>query len=105
MIVEILSSAALFALGAIVGAYLGRAALSIDTATSLGAAPVKPSVVVNVPADYRPLPSLSTDAKVISGEKAVLWYSVYCKTMETDYEDSNDAIRAANEAVSKVFPR
>lgn len=60
----------------------------------------QPRVIVNMPADAKILPQMAGD-KVIAGERAVLWYSVYCKAMENGYKDY--AADDANQAVVSVF--
>ena len=67
-------------------------------------APSGPSVVVNMPeggtplAEYTNHPSVGTNT--ISGERAILWWTVYSKTLdktgyiESSKEAANDAVRA-----------
>ncbi len=64
-------------------------------------APDSPRVVVNMPADYTPMASLPPTE--IEGAKAVLWWTVYEKCLDAAYQDSDDAISAADAAVDKVF--
>lgn len=59
-----------------------------------------PRVVVNLPADAKILPQMDGD-KVIAGERAILWYSVYCKA--TDDGSVAFAADDADQAVETVF--
>lgn len=64
-----------------------------------------PQIIVNMPADARPLAQLApveVNAE-ISGQRAVLWWTVYAKTVETDYEGSAEAITAADAAVLAAY--
>lgn len=59
-----------------------------------------PRVVVNLPADAKILPQMDGD-KVIAGERAILWHSVYCKAI--DDGSVAFAVDDANQAVETVF--
>jgi hypothetical protein len=59
-------------------------------------------VIVNVPDGYQPLTPVPSDT-TIDGERARLWWTVYEKTLDDSYTDSDDAIEAADAAVDKVF--
>ncbi len=61
-------------------------------------------IVVNMPKDAQPLATLTPSeppTKVITQERAILWWSVFKAMSDRGYD--NAAIRAANEAVDKVY--
>ena len=74
--------------------------------------PVKPpsQVVVNMPADAKPLaaltPVVSPNAKVIAEERAVLYWTIYHASLERSGNATwatEAATAAAKEAVDKVY--
>lgn len=77
------------------------------TSSVAGSAPYpdRPQVIVNVPADYRPLDPLTAEGKpALVGEQALLWYSVFAKAMDVE-GDTFWAKAAADEAVRTVYRR
>ncbi len=61
-----------------------------------------PEIVVYLDKDAkRPATLPLPDGKIVTGERAALWWTVFEKAIET--EDSDDATYAANEAVETVF--
>lgn len=60
-----------------------------------------PEVIVYIPSGAT-LPKPATDAKVITGDKAVLWYTVYHETLEKG-DNSDWARDAADDAVDHVY--
>jgi hypothetical protein len=64
----------------------------------------KPTVVVNMPADAKPLATLTAlpDTKVITSERAVLWWTVYKETLERT-ELCDTSVRAADQALVAVY--
>ncbi len=104
----ILASLASFVIGVIIGCICRDANNKSDLIPtgSILSSP-KPSIIINVPSDYKPLESLppmaDCPATTLQGEAARLWYTVYKETLDTPGEDSIDAKNAANEAVEAVF--
>lgn len=71
-----------------------------------------PKVVVQMPHDAKPLVTLapvqSPDTKIITQDRAVLWYTVFNKVISVtrppiDGNDIQIAVRAANDAVDKAY--
>ncbi len=62
----------------------------------------KPQIVVNMPADAQPLATLSTDAKVIGSDRAVLWYTIFDASIKAGATTAG-AVDRANAAVDKVY--
>jgi len=62
-----------------------------------------PRVIVNIPADSKPLQSLPDD-KVVSGDKAVLWWTVYKATLDKGWS-SDAATIAAERAIKSVYSK
>ncbi len=61
-------------------------------------------VIVNIPPDFKPIAPLPGDTS-IEGQKAVLWYTVFQATLDSDLDMSPErATDAANKAVNKCFP-
>lgn len=65
-----------------------------------------PQIVVNMPKDGLPLeqlatPVISSDAKVITQERAVLWWTVFSKMADKGYTSS--AADIADRAVNTVY--
>lgn len=108
--------------GLIVGYYGGYQAKTegLTVEEAIGAAPREPKqeqplVVVNPPKDAQTLSQLGEDGKVITGEKAVVYYSVLCKTLDAltadgygghdpaSTSDVEDATTAAEDAVRTLF--
>lgn len=65
--------------------------------------PRSPQVIVNMPADAKPLAELEKSPSIsVSEERAVLWWTVYKYTFEkTGF--SSTAYIAANQAVDKIY--
>lgn len=69
-----------------------------------------PQVVVNVPTDYKPLPTLD-GKEVIVGERALLYHAVFVKALaelgrspsSEPADDVRNASEAASDAVNKVY--
>lgn len=61
----------------------------------------KPQTIVYIPSGAS-LPVPAKDAKTITGDKAVLWYTVYEKTMDKGW-NCNDAKNCADDAVETVY--
>lgn len=63
-----------------------------------GVASSRSAVVVNVPADYKPLATMPKDTKVLANEKAILWWTVYSAAIDHHREyptsDATQAIQA-----------
>ncbi len=99
----IISHIGVAACGLLLGGFIATAYAEFRR-VSEGATTVseEPRIVVNVPADYKPLQTLDGQ-EVVIGEKAVLWWTVFNKTINTDYETASDAVDAANAAVDKVY--
>lgn len=78
-------------------------ALAILIAALFGAP--RPTVIVNMPADARPLSSLTQPGdKVIGPERAVLWWSVYSKAIESPSSLTREqAANYADRAVAAVY--
>lgn len=75
------------------------------TETSSG----NPQIVVNVPADYKPLQTLDGKVVVVE-EKAVLWYSCFRAALDAQNtaicpSDIEACREAADAAVNKVYGR
>lgn len=66
----------------------------------------EPQIIVNLPQDAKPLEQLPTpikrDTKVIEGDRAVLWWTVYYYSMEKGV-DTAYARYNANSAVENVY--
>lgn len=60
-----------------------------------------PQVVVNMPADAKPLSVLDDHPKVVGGDRATLWYTVYHETYLTS--SARAAADAADRAVLTVY--
>lgn len=90
------SSVARFALTLLCGG-------SIILAIFLLSLPQSPQVIVNMPADAKPLAELEKNPSIsISEERAVLWWTVYKYTLEKTGFSSTSYI-AANQAVEKAY--
>lgn len=63
--------------------------------------PKRPTVIVNMPADAKPLSVLETHGQVVGPDRAVLWFTVYDKTYACS--GSEAAVRAADHAVMMVY--
>lgn len=61
-----------------------------------------PQVVVQMPQDAEPLSQLPPNTKVVAGDRAVLWWTVYSRTLQ-DLSNSDWARFAADAAVDKVY--
>jgi hypothetical protein len=79
-------------------------------ASSISPANTNPSIVVNVPAEFKPIGGLPPTE--IEGARAALWYTVYAKAIEgftgdgawtLDSDDETEACNSATKAVDKVF--
>lgn len=64
----------------------------------------RPSVIVNMPADAKPLSQLTqpTD-KVIGSERAVLWWTIYQATLTGPYGSPSAAADSADRAVRSAY--
>lgn len=59
-------------------------------------------IVINMPADARPLEQLTQPGdKIVGPDRAVLWWTVYSKTLSMS--GSYLAVNAADAAVDKVY--
>ena len=94
--------------GFFISRFWDRAIASSPDSTS---SPDRPPVVVNVPADYKPLQTLD-GKEVVVGEKAVLYWTVLRAAMDELSSNGGyltctelaEAREAADAAVDKVFP-
>lgn len=86
-------------LGLVLGFWLCNQFLS--TVPFSPSEPRAPQVIINVPADFKPIESLPPTA--IEGAKASLWYTVYKATLDDDQCSVDSCIAAADAAVTKVF--
>lgn len=93
-------------IGYILGFVTAKLTAKLPLFSSGSSTPVSPQIVVNVPAEFKPLDTLPPTA--IEGARASLWWTVYQRTVEAaaegGYSDEvGKATDAANEAVDKVF--
>jgi hypothetical protein len=61
-----------------------------------------PLVVVNMPADAKPLAQLPAD-KVLAGDRAVLWWTVFKCTLDKNPGWIGLSVHAADRAVEEVY--
>lgn len=96
-------------LGVWIGLHLAaRSKTDLNGVTTIRPAPVAtPQIVVNVPSDFKPMVPMPVSE--VSGARAILWWSVYEKTLEATENiggftnEVETSIEAANDAVNKVF--
>lgn len=62
-----------------------------------------PQIVVNMPADAKPLSVLESNDKVIGPDRAVLWWTIYESTRKTRPDWPVTAANIADQAVLSVY--
>ncbi len=68
---------------------------------SVARTPAAPQVILQMPGDLKGLAKLDEHAKVVAGDRATLWFSVYSAGLKAGWNQS--AIDAANAAVDTVY--
>lgn len=85
------------------GRWWGRTVRAVESTLSTSSASTGPQVVVNVPADYKPLQTLD-GKEVVVGERAILWYTVWRAAFDHPDASMTQCREAADAAVDKVYP-
>ena len=97
----------IYAAGVATAFYLGwKLAIWHRERQGIDRTPWAPSIIVNLPQDYKPLETLE-GKEVVVGERALLWWTVYKATLysidEVDVFAIHNAVNAADRAVDKVY--
>lgn len=64
--------------------------------------PKRPTIIVNMPADAKPLSVLETHGQVVGPDRAVLWYSAFISACDRGSYPSI-AANIADQAVQSVY--